>query len=423
MAAASIGCGWYAIDQIASYGLALSLRARTIAPTLAFLSHFFSSLKVHIMFFSCAPNCSHPSHRKASAALARSRTATTQVSPKRKDSKTSVPKIDIHCHYLNPAVAQKAAILKPIEQEVGHIFANDLTRKVNFKQMQDRAPRLSDLPTRLKDMDRQGVDIQVVSPAPFQYYYFAPPKFGAELASDVNDGIAEIVASRPDRFMGFGTVPLQDPDLAVQELIRAVKKLGLKGVEINTHVNGKNLTDPSLGLEKFFKKAEELGAIIFIHPNGFSDAQRLTNHYFNNIIGNPLETTIAASHLIFDGVMHRYPKLKIVLAHAGGYLAHYWARMDHGHKRPDARTVITRKPSSYLKKFYFDTVAFDPELLANLIRKFGSDHVLLGTDYPYDMGEEDPVGLIASVPGLGKEDRALIMGGNAARLLKVRKKR
>ena len=137
---------------------------------------------------------------------------------------------------------------------------------------------------------------------------------------------------------------------------------------------------------------QELDVIIFMHPIGFTQGERLLDHYFNNVIGNPLETTVAASHLIFDGVMERHPKLKVVLPHAGGYLAHYWARMDHGWRaRPDCRTVIKKKPSSYLEKFYFDTITFDRGMLQQLVERFGADHVLLGTDYPYDMGMEHPV--------------------------------
>jgi aminocarboxymuconate-semialdehyde decarboxylase len=152
-------------------------------------------------------------------------------------------------------------------------------------------------------------------------------------------------------------VPLQNADLAVRELDHAVKNLGLRGVEICTNVNGKNLTDPSLGLEKFFARCEELGVLIFMHPLGFSDGERLRNHYFNNVIGNPLESTVAVSHLIFDGVMARHPKLKVLVAHGGGFIAHYWARMDHAWRaRPDTRTIIKRRPSSYLEKFYFDTI-------------------------------------------------------------------
>ncbi|MGZ5048466.1 MAG: amidohydrolase family protein, partial [Usitatibacter sp.] len=181
--------------------------------------------------------------------------------------------------------------------------------------------------------------------------------------------------------------------------------------------------DARLNLEKFFAKAQALDIVLFLHPIGFTQGERLMDHYLNNVVGNPMETTIAASHLIFDGVMARHPKLKVVLPHAGGYLAHYWARMDHAHRaRPDCRTVIKKAPSSYLAKMYFDTITFDPQMLRHMIDKHGAGHVLLGTDYPYDMAEMDPVGLIASVPRLKRAERDMIEGGNAARLLKIRRK-
>jgi aminocarboxymuconate-semialdehyde decarboxylase len=144
------------------------------------------------------------------------------------------------------------------------------------------------------------------------------------------------------------------------------------------------------------------------------------DHYFNNVIGNPLETTVAASHLIFDGVMERHPRLKVVLPHAGGFLAHYWARMDHAWKaRPDCHTIIKKKPTSYLEKFYFDTITFDRAMLKNMIERYGAEQVVLGTDYPYDMGMEHPVEFIDGVKGLSARDKGRIMGGNAARLLGI----
>ncbi len=273
--------------------------------------------------------------------------------------------------------------------------------------MQDRAAKLSTIEVRLKDMDRMGIDIQAVSPAPQQTYYWTEPGLGAEVSRMVNDRLAEIVAQWPDRFVGLGTVPLQNVELAVIELERCVKQLNLRGVEINPNVAGKELTDPGLNLDRFFAKARELDIVIFMHPIGFT---------------NPLDTTVGASHLIFGGVLERHPGLKIVLPHAGGFLGHYWARMDHAWRaRPDCRTVIKKPPTSYLKKFFFDTITFDPEMLRNLIDKFGAAQVLLGTDYPFDMGEEDPVGLINSVPRLPSAERERIMGGNAARLLKIRR--
>jgi len=245
---------------------------------------------------------------------------------------------------------------------------------------------------------------------------------GAQLARLVNERIAEIVAQWPERFVGLGTVPLQDPDLAVSELNHCVKALGLRGVEINGSVNGMDLTDARLGLERFFARVQELDVIIFMHPTGYTQGERLLDHYFSNVIGNPLETTVAASHLIFDGVMERHPKLKVVLPHGGGFLAHYWERMNHAWRaRPDCRTVIKKKPTTYLERFYFDTIVFDPEMLGNLVRRYGADHVVLGTDYPYDMGVDDPLGFIAGAKSLSSIEKARIMGGNAARLLKLKR--
>jgi aminocarboxymuconate-semialdehyde decarboxylase len=382
------------------------------------------------MLYTCLPTCTNPAHghgpqRLAAAAkvnTAASRTiAKKPARPVIRDTRGKAKVVDIHCHYLNPEVNAKAAHLKPAEHDPTSIFANDLTRQTNIRQMKERGPKLTGVDERLKDMDRMGVDIQAVSPAPYHFFYFTEPGQGAELARDVNEGIARLVATHPDRFVGLGSVPLQNAELAVRELEYAVNVLGLRGVEINTNVNGLNLTDPKLGLEKFFAKANELGTVIFMHPFGFTEGSRLTNHYFNNVIGNPLDTTIAVSHLIFDGVVSRHPKIKFIASHGGGYVAHYWARMDHAWRaRPDCRTVIKRAPSSYLEKFYFDTITFDPEMVKRLIDRFGADHVLLGTDYPYDMGEDDPRGLLAEVRRLSKSDRQLIEGLNAMKLLKIR---
>ena len=276
------------------------------------------------MMYSCAP---------------RSGSSSAVVKTKKRGSL----RIDIHCHYLNPDAAAKVAPLNPAAHEMQIKFANAITRETNKKQVAERAPKLSNIEVRLKDMDRQGIDIQAVSPAPQQTYYWTEPQMGAELARQVNERLAEIVAKWPERFVGLGTVPLQDPDMAVSELEYCVKKLGMRGVEINGSVNGMDLTDGRLGLDKFFAKVQELDVIIFMHPTGYTQGERLLDHYFNNVIGNPLETTVAASHLIFDGVMDRYPRLKVVLPHGGGFLAHYWERMNHGWKaRPDCRTVIKR---------------------------------------------------------------------------------
>ncbi|MDM0066039.1 amidohydrolase family protein [Variovorax sp. J31P207] len=376
------------------------------------------------MLYTCSPHCTDPTHRHAaapagrtrSAALSMARTASAST-PVRGDRPTVV---DVHCHYLNPEVAKAASDLDVGRHDPSVIHANALTRETNVAQMRERAPKLTGIDQRLDDMDRMGIDIQAISPAPFQFFYFTPPERGAALARQVNEGIAALVAATPQRFVGLGSVPLQNAELAIQELDHAIGTLGLRGIEINTNVNGLDLTDARLGLEPFFARADALGAVIFLHPVGFSEGSRLTDHYFNNVIGNPLDTTVAVSHLIFDGVVARHPNIKFIAAHGGGYVAHYWARMDHAWRaRKDCRTVIDRAPSSYLKTFYVDTMVFDPEMLRHLVDLFGADRVLLGTDYPYDMGEERPRELIASVRGLSSDEVAQIEGLNALKLLDI----
>ena len=212
-------------------------------------------------------------------------------------------RIDIHCHYLNQAAAAKVAHLNPAQYEPSVTFANALTREVNVKQIRDRLPKLSTIETRLKDMDRMGIDMQAVSPAPNQCYYWTEPELGLELSRMVND------AARRDRGDLAGALcRARDRAAAAgrsrSRRARALREeLGLRGVEINPSVNGMDLTDPRLKLEKFFAKAQALDVVIFMHPIGFTQGERLVDHYFNNVIGNPMETTIAASHLIFDGVM------------------------------------------------------------------------------------------------------------------------
>lgn len=390
------------------------------------------------MFYTCTPSCQNPAHRHAAQASTSGVFASSKLagaspsSAKRRSSSDPLPRkspkkavppkvVDVHCHYLNAEVAAKYAHLQAGKHDATAVYATDLSRQVNMKQIQERGAKFKQVEVRLKDMDRMGIDVQVLSPAPIQYFYFTEPVLGAQISRDINESIATVVAQRPDRFVGMGTIPLQDVDIAIKELEYAVNVLGLRGVEICTNVNGKNLTDPSLNLEKFFAKAQSLDIIIFLHPMGFSQGERFVEHYFNNVMGNPLDTSLALAHLIFDGVLARYPKLKILASHGGGYIASYWARMDHAWKaREDARTVIKKKPSSYLEKVYFDTITHDAQILGNLVARYGAKQILLGTDYPFDMGEEQPVKLIDSVTGLTSLDQQLIKGGNAMKLFKIK---
>ena len=326
--------------------------------------------------------------------------------------------IDIHCHVLTPEAERLAqpGFRADYEPMVRH--ATDATREVNREQQERIRDKLVSVEARLKAMDKLGIDMQAISPAPPQYYYWTPPELGRETSRLINNRIAEIVAAHPDRFVGIGTVPLQAPEFAVPELERMAKDLNLRGVEICTNVNGAELSEPRF--RPFFAKAEELGLLVFMHPNGFTEGRRLSEHYFINIIGNPLDSTVAVSHLIFGGVLDAHPRLKICVAHGGGYLPAYAGRIDHGHgARPDARSVIKKKPTSYLKKLYFDTIVFTHEQLEHLAGVWGSDHLLLGSDYPFDMAEPDPVGFVTGAK-LSPADKAAILGTNAAKLLKVR---
>jgi aminocarboxymuconate-semialdehyde decarboxylase len=324
--------------------------------------------------------------------------------------------IDLHAHV---AVPRAAEIVKP-HLDVATIplahFSSPETRALSAKQEADIAPASSGYDKRLADLDAMGIDLQVVCPPPPQCYYTVPLDIAVKATRALNDGIAEYVAGRPDRLVGLGSVPMTDGHEAANELERCMSVLGFKGVEILTNVAGKELSDTAHA--PFWKKAEELGALVLIHPNGFTEGQRLSRFYFNNVIGNPLETTIALHYLIFDGVLERHPKLKPFAVHGGGYLGAYPGRIDHAWgARSDCHAGLPRPPTEYLKQVYVDTVVFTPYQLAELVRFFGPDHVVMGTDYPFDMAEYDPIGHVASVDGFDSATVAAIAGGNAKRLL------
>ena len=324
--------------------------------------------------------------------------------------------IDIHSHV---AIPQAGAFVKPhLDMEtipLAH-FANAETKALNQKQEEDIRARITGYDDRLADLDAMGIDLQLVMPPPNQCFYTVPLDIAVAASRMVNDGLAEYVARKPDRFLALGTVPLSNGGEAAKELERCMNSRGMKGVEILTNVAGKELSDPDLA--PFWQKAEALGALVVIHPNGFTDARRFTRFYFNNVIGNPLETTIALHYLIFDGVLERHPDLKILAVHGGGYLAAYSGRIDHvWGARSDARGSLPKPPTSYLKKIYFDTIVFTPHQLEYLVRVFGADHIVMGTDYPFDMGEYDPVGHIAEVKSFDSKTKAAVAGGNAKKLL------
>jgi aminocarboxymuconate-semialdehyde decarboxylase len=329
--------------------------------------------------------------------------------------------VDFHCHVLTLATEALVADCPQKRAEpalmLGAVGPESLAHN-NAVMLPKAFPKLTRLEDRLADMDAMGVDMQVISPSPSQYYYWADPDLARQIVRTQNEHVAETCARHPDRLVGLGTLALQHPDLAAEQLRDAMKRLGLKGVEISTSVN-----DLELGareLAPFWKAAEELGAVVFIHPFGTTLGKRLSSYYLSNIIGQPLETTIALSHLIFGGVLDRHPGLKIVAAHGGGYLPSYCGRSNHGHAvRPEAKAGAPLTPVEYLRRIWFDTLVYEPQALRHLVDVVGASQLVVGSDYPFDMGHEDPRGLLAATPGLTDAERAAILGGNARSLLGI----
>lgn len=324
--------------------------------------------------------------------------------------------IDIHAHVGIPAAFE---IVKPhldwATVPLAH-FADAETKALNAKQEADIFSRRS-LEHRLAALDDMGLDIQAILPPPPQCYYTVPNDIAVKATKVLNDGIAGYVAQRPDRFVGFGSLPMMDAAEAVSELERCMGTLKFKGVQVLTTIAGKELSDPLFA--PFWKRAEELGALVIIHPNGFTHGERFTKHYFNNVVGNPLETTLALHYLIFEGVMERHPNLKLLAVHGGGYLPAYSGRIDHAWgARSDSNCNLPHAPTTYLKRVYFDTVVFTPHQLAELVRLFGADKILMGTDYPFDMAEYDPIGHVVDT-SFDAATTAAICGGNAKKLLEL----
>ncbi len=325
--------------------------------------------------------------------------------------------IDIHGHIRTEGVDEEVSKFVPPMSLDSIKYASPLTRELNKKQGTDRHEELVGNAQRLKDMDKMCVDVMAISPQPPQFHYGAPDALGQETAEKINNNIARAVEEAPDRLVGLGTVPLQNTEMAISELNRLTGELGLNGIEIGAQVGTDELSAERL--EPFWARCEELDIPILLHPTSFA-SDRLGAHYLTNIIGNPLDTTVAIHYLIFDGVIARYPGLKFVAVHGGGFAGAYSARMDHAWgQREDCCLHIDQPPTSYLKNFYFDTTVFSNDQLAYLASKFGSDKIVLGTDYPFDMGEYDPTEHIMGLDDFSKNAKEAMCGLNAAKLLKV----
>lgn len=282
---------------------------------------------------------------------------------------------------------------------------------------------LQNVAYRLQQMDEQGIDMQAVSLHVGQYHHWADRDLADRIVKIQNEKIAELCAAHPDRFVGLGAVALQHPDLAVAQMLYGIKQLDMRGFMITGSVAGMELSDPKL--HPFWARAEELGTLIFIHPRNFPAAkQRLKgNGRLDNVIGNPLETTVALSHMIFDGTLDRFPGLKICAAHGGGYLTSYIGRSDHCARYDKRRCKPVRKlPSEYLKQIYFDSLVYTKENVRHLINVVGPGQVVIGTDFPFAMGDTDAVDHILSLPGLSDDERKAILGSTAAALLGIKQK-
>jgi len=317
--------------------------------------------------------------------------------------------IDTHTHILTletAAMLTKAGAKVTITPDDAELSTLDVNGVV-YKEFPTGG---YDIPRRLKDMDATGVDIHVLSATPQTYLYNLDPDLSATLAQIQNDQMAKHVAAHPDRFMAIATLPLAQPARAADELKRVMTKYGFKGAMFASNIKGTNLDDPMF--EPLWAEAEKLGAFMFVHPNNVAGADRLKSYYLANLIGNPLDTTIAAASLFFGGVMDRYPKLKVMLAHGGGFTPYQAPRWEHGWKvRAEAKKNIKSQPKNIAGRFLYDTILHSDKSLEAMIGLVGVDKVMLGSDYPYDMAMLDCVSHVRG-PNISDADKQAILQGN-----------
>lgn len=326
-------------------------------------------------------------------------------------------RIDIHAHFIPPELvedARRAAApdgLQVIRQDGQELMAHRQGYRYPL------APEFYNVEAKLKQMDEMGLDISVWSVAPPLFLYWLEPARAADFCRAVNESLARLAPTAGGRLFGVAAVPLQDPKLAASELEYAVTRLGLKGVIIGTTVEQRRLEEPEL--EPFFVTAEELRVPIMVHPYYVGTRPGLEDYYLTNLIGNPLETYVAATRLILSGFLDRFPRLNVVLVHAGGYLPYQIGRLDHGFRvRPETRRRIGQLPSSYLRRFHLDTITHAALPLRFLVDLIGSDRVVLGTDLPFDMADTI-FDTYLEASGLEPDAREAIEGGNAIELFRL----
>ena len=345
-----------------------------------------------------------------------------ELAPRIEPSRASRPRglcVDAHTHL---SVAPAAALAKPFfrqEFEPRSLYSSAETMRYNaeYRASERNTAQFEDAEQRLSDMDAQGVDIQVLSVPPTEYFYWLREAEALRANRLQHERFAEVVAQWPDRFAAVANVPMHYPALAVDTLREARRDFGFGGVEISADVLGLDLDDRRF--DPVWEAVVDLDMTVILHPQGFTHGERFTDYYLVNVMCMPLASALATTRMILGGVWQRHPDLAMVVVHGGGYLPFYSARTDHAYAvRPELRQHIDRPPSDYLAKLHFDTNVFDPGMVRHLVDRFGADHVLLGTDYPFDMGTVDPLGFLDRV-GLTDEERRLVLGGNAERLLRI----
>jgi aminocarboxymuconate-semialdehyde decarboxylase len=326
--------------------------------------------------------------------------------------------VDFHAHVWLPGAEQLVAHLPGFaaEAELELRRAGPASAAVSAASIGARRDLLTDPAARLRHMDNTGIDVQVVSAAPTQFHRWAEAGPAWDLTQAINDGVAKHCAASPGRLTGLGVAPLQHPQVAVAALEDALRR-GLRGIEIPSYAvsSGRTieLSDPAL--EPLWARAQELEALIFLHPWGCTLDERLDRWYLSNSIGQPVEHAVALAHLILSGVLDRHPDLHVLAAHGGGYLPAQAARLDFAwHNRPDARGSA-EPPSSYLRRIWFDSLVFTSDALRRLVATAGPEQVVLGSDYPFDMGVGNPAQRLDEA-ALDSRTTAMILGRNASRL-------
>ena len=334
-------------------------------------------------------------------------------------AKPSCRCIDVHTHL---AVQESKELAMPYfepEMDPRTFFSPEESIRYNteLRSQPHQVAKFHEPEARIEDMDKQGIDMQLLSIVPPQYFYWLEPELAIRACRIQHERFAEVVSQYPDRFAAVANIPMAHPDIAVEVMEEAKRDFGFNGFEMNADVLGADLDDRKY--DKIWEKAVELDMTAIMHPQGFTHGQRMDDYYLVNVVCMPLASTVAVSRMILGGVWERNPDFKMVVVHGGGYLPFYFARTDHAFSvRPELRHHITQKPSEYLHKLHFDTTVFEPGMVEYLIDEFGDEHVLLGTDYPFDMGPTDPLAFLAQVK-MNETSRERILGGNAARLFKI----